>query len=62
MFLLHHRIKHIKGRLKEWNKNEFGNIFKAKGEVEKKRKEINKILITKGYTEERKEIAESLQH
>eukprot|EP00253_Pinus_taeda_P002455 PITA_02455 len=62
MFLLHHRLKHIKGRLKEWNKNEFGNIFKAKGEVEKKLKEINQILIIEGYTEERKEIAESLQH
>ena len=36
IFLLHHRLKHIKGRLKEWNKKEFGNIFKAKGDVEKK--------------------------
>ena len=62
MFLLHHKLKHIKGRLKEWNKNEFGNIFKAKGEVEKKLKEISQILIIEGYTEERKEIAASLQH
>eukprot|EP00253_Pinus_taeda_P003668 PITA_03668 len=61
MFLLHYRLKHIKGRLKEWKKNEFGNIFKAKGEVEKKLKEINLILITEGYTDERKEMAESLQ-
>jgi len=30
MFLLHSRLKHIKSRLKEWNKKEFGNIFKAK--------------------------------
>lgn len=62
MFLLHSRLKHIKGRLKEWNKKEFGNIFKAKGNVEKKLKEINQILITKGYTDGRKEMAESLQH
>eukprot|EP00253_Pinus_taeda_P008470 PITA_08470 len=61
MFLLHCRLKHIKGRLKEWNKKEFGNIFKAKGEVEKKLKEINQILITEGYTDERKEMVESLQ-
>eukprot|EP00253_Pinus_taeda_P007097 PITA_07097 len=61
MFLLHSRLKHIKGRLKEWNKKEFGNIFKAKKDVVKKVKEINQILITKGYTEERKEMAESLQ-
>ena len=46
MFLLHCSLKHIKGRLKEWNKKEFGNIFKTKGDVEKKLKEINHILIT----------------
>eukprot|EP00253_Pinus_taeda_P024373 PITA_24373 len=61
VFPLHCKLKHIKGRLKEWNKKEFGKIFKAKGEVEKKLKEINKILITEGYTDERKEMAESLQ-
>jgi len=27
MFLLHKRLKYIKLRLKDWNKNEFGNIF-----------------------------------
>eukprot|EP00253_Pinus_taeda_P009736 PITA_09736 len=61
MFLLHQRLKHLKRRLKKWNKNEFGNIFKAKGEVEKKLQEINQILITKGFTEERKMQADSLQ-
>ena len=61
MFLLHSRLKHIKGRLKEWNKKEFGNLFKVKGDVEKKLKEINQILITEGYTNERKEMAKSLQ-
>lgn len=34
MFLLHQGLKHIKIRLKDWKKNEFGNIFKAKKEVE----------------------------
>eukprot|EP00253_Pinus_taeda_P020386 PITA_20386 len=62
MFLLHCMLKYIKGRLKEWNKNEFGNIFKAKGEVETNLKEINQILITEGYTEERQELVDSLQH
>lgn len=51
----------MKGGLKEWNKKEFGNIFKVKGDVEKKLKEINQIHITEGYTDERKEMAESLQ-
>eukprot|EP00253_Pinus_taeda_P007867 PITA_07867 len=36
MFQLHKRLKHIKLRLKDWNKNEFGNIFIAKKVVEDK--------------------------
>eukprot|EP00253_Pinus_taeda_P033434 PITA_33434 len=43
MSLLYHRLKHIKLRLKNWNKNEFGNIFKAKKVVERKLQEINQI-------------------
>ena len=34
MFLLHKILKHIKHKLKYWNKNEFGNIFEAKKAVE----------------------------
>ena len=47
--------------LKEWNKNEFGNIFKAKKEVEQKLQGINQVLMTDGFTEERKIQADSLQ-
>ena len=61
MLILHQRLKHIKRKLKEWNNNVFGNIFKAKGEVEKKLQEINQILITEGFTEERKMQADSFQ-
>ena len=61
MFLLQQRLKYIKLKLEEWNKNEFGNIFKAKREVEQKLRKINQILITKGFTEERKMQANSLQ-
>ena len=61
MFLLHQRLKHIKRKLKDWNNDEFGNIFKAKGELERKLQEINQILITEGFTEENKMQADSLQ-
>lgn len=47
MFLLHQRLKHIKQRLKEWNRNEFGNIFEAKREVERKLQEVIKFLSRK---------------
>ena len=36
----------------------FGNIFEAKKVVEGKLHEINQILITDGFNEERKELAE----
>jgi len=61
MFLLHQRLKHIKHRLKELNRNEFGKIFEGKREVERKLQEINQILIKEGFTEERKIQVDSLQ-
>ena len=61
MFTLQQRLKHIKSRLKDWNKKEFGNIFKAKREVEQKLQGINQIIITDGFTKERKTQVDSLQ-
>lgn len=45
MFLLHKRLKHINLRLKDWKKNEFGNIFEGKKDVENKLPELNQTLI-----------------
>lgn len=45
MFLLHKRLKHIKMKLKYWNKNEFGNIFVGKKSVENKILDLNQALI-----------------
>eukprot|EP00253_Pinus_taeda_P009353 PITA_09353 len=53
MLLLQKRLKHIKLKLKEWNKNEHGNIFVAKKAVEGKMQELNKALITDGFDETR---------
>eukprot|EP00253_Pinus_taeda_P032924 PITA_32924 len=50
-FLLQKRLKHIKLRLKDWNKNEHGNIFEAKKVVEGKMQELNQALITNGFDE-----------
>jgi len=61
MFMLQQKLKHIKSRLKDWNKKEFGNIFKAKREIEKKLQEINQVNIIDGFTEEQKKLTDSLQ-
>lgn len=49
MFLLHKRLKHIKLKLKAWNKEEFGNIFAGKKAVENKILELNQDLIKEGF-------------
>ena len=41
MYMLQQKLKHIKSHLKVWNKNEFGDIFKAKRETELKLQVIN---------------------
>ena len=60
--MLQQRLKHIRSMLKDWNKKEFGNIFKAKREAEQKLQEINQIIISEGFTEERKIQVDSLQN
>jgi len=42
MFLLHKRLKHIKFKLKDWNKNEYGNIFDEKNQLKVKYKNLTK--------------------
>lgn len=61
MLLLHKILKHIKLRLKDWNKNEFGNIFEAKNVVGRKMQEINQTLITDGFDGDRNEQANKYQ-
>jgi len=61
MYMLQQKLKHIKFHLKVWNKNEFGDIFKEKREIEMKLQEINQIIITDSFTKERQKLADSLQ-
>eukprot|EP00253_Pinus_taeda_P028919 PITA_28919 len=49
MFLLHKILKHIKMKVKDWNKNEFENIFAGKKSVENKILELNQALIREGF-------------
>eukprot|EP00253_Pinus_taeda_P023924 PITA_23924 len=60
MFLLHKRLKHIKIKLKEWNKKDFGNIFVNKKSVEIKLRKLNQAMITDGFDKNKSEQAEKL--
>eukprot|EP00253_Pinus_taeda_P013100 PITA_13100 len=55
---LHKRLKHIKLRLKEWNKKDFGKIFVEKKSMETKLKELNQALITNGFYKVKSEQAD----
>eukprot|EP00253_Pinus_taeda_P010536 PITA_10536 len=61
MFLLQKRLKHIKIRLKEWNKKGFGNIFEGKKYVEGNMQELNQTLVREGFDKVRNEQATKYQ-
>ena len=54
MFKLYKKLKHIKHRIKEWNKDTFGNINQEKNNIEGKMKILQETCILEGYMEEQK--------
>ena len=54
MYKFQQRLKHLKGKIKSWNKNSFGNIFEEKQRVEEKLQRLQEEVMHKGYTEEMK--------
>jgi exonuclease III len=54
MFKLYKKLKYIKYKLKEWNKEIFGNINQGKKNIEDKMRKLQEICIAEGYTEDRK--------
>lgn len=47
------QLKELKGKIKKWNKDEFGNIMVETQKLEKEMEEIPKKIITEGRDEER---------
>jgi hypothetical protein len=54
MFKLYKKLKYIKYKLKEWNKEIFGNINQEKKNIEDRMGRLHEVCITEGYTEDRK--------
>ena len=46
-------LKELKGKIKKWNKEEFGNIMEEKHKLEKEMEEIQHRIITEGRMKER---------
>jgi hypothetical protein len=50
MYKFQQKLKKFKQRIKDWNKNVFGNIFQAQKSLEQRMEEIQRQLITQGNT------------
>jgi hypothetical protein len=50
MYRFQQRLKYIKAKLKKWNKETFGNIFKEKIELEAKMEQLQQHIIENGRT------------
>lgn len=46
------KLKELKGRIKKWNKEEFGNIMEEKQKLEKEMETIQQKIISEGRDEE----------
>jgi hypothetical protein len=54
MFKLYKKLKYIKYNLKEWNKENFGNINQEKKNIEDRMRRLQEVFIAEGYTEDQK--------
>jgi hypothetical protein len=54
MFKLYKKINYIKYKLREWNKEIFGNINQEKKNIKDIMKRLQEVCIEEGYTEDRK--------
>jgi hypothetical protein len=54
MFKLHKKLKYIRKKIKDWNRDIFGNINTKKNDIEEKMKKLQETCLREGYTEERK--------
>jgi len=48
------KLKELKGKIKKWNKEEFGNIFLEQQRLERKMEELQQKIITEGRSEEKR--------
>lgn len=62
MFVLNKKLKILKSRLKEWNKNNFGNVQLKVIEAEKVLKEIQTDIGLSGYNDSLHDKEAKAQH
>lgn len=46
------KLKHLKGKIKQWNHNSFGNIFQAQCILDQDMKRLQQRIIMEGRSED----------
>ena len=62
MYQFQQKLKLLKSKIKNWNKESFGNIFKAKAKLDDKIKEVQIISMQTSFTTDIREQEKSLIH
>jgi hypothetical protein len=52
MLQLYKKLKYIKQKIKEWNREIFGNINQGKKSIEDRMRKLQEMYIEEGYTED----------
>lgn len=52
MFQFQQKLKFLKVQIKKWNKEIFGNMFKAQQHLNQEMRDLQQQIITEGYNEE----------
>ena len=48
MFQFQQKLKHLKGKIKYWNRTTFGNIHHGKANIEQEMRQLQQKIITQG--------------
>eukprot|EP00253_Pinus_taeda_P012568 PITA_12568 len=62
MSIFQRKLKHLKGEIKSWNNSVFGNIFKAKENLNQDMKSIQQRMIAEGRSEELAQKEQSIEN
>eukprot|EP00253_Pinus_taeda_P002878 PITA_02878 len=61
MFQFQQKLKHLKGKIKYWNRTTFGNILHKKANIEQDMKQLQQKIITQGRSDDLADQEKSLE-
>ena len=62
MYQFQQKRKYLKGHIKKWNVESFGNIFQEKQRLDNKMKDIQQEIMARGYSDHLRDQEAALLH